>query len=81
LHCSENVPRLHEFAARFTTRFIELMSDVDEGVAAAALHLLAQLVQHGVLKHEVRQSSRAYGGWVVVSMLTSSSFFSCSGIG
>jgi hypothetical protein len=47
------VPRLHEFAARFTTRFIELMSDVDEGVAAAALHLLAQLVQHGVLKHEV----------------------------
>uniref|UniRef100_A0A383WKN0 SCD domain-containing protein n=1 Tax=Tetradesmus obliquus TaxID=3088 RepID=A0A383WKN0_TETOB len=49
---SENVPRLHEFAARFTTRFTELMSDIDEGVAAAALRLLAQLVQHGVLKHE-----------------------------
>lgn len=51
--CSENVARLQEFANRFTPRFTELMADVDVDVAAAALHLLAQLVQLKVLRHKV----------------------------
>lgn len=51
--CSENVARLQEFANRFTPRFTELMADVDIDVAAAALHLLAQLVKLKVLRHKV----------------------------
>lgn len=56
---SDNVPRLHDFTARFTPRFCELMHDVSEDVAAAGLRLLALLVEHGILKHKVR-GARAY---------------------
>jgi hypothetical protein len=51
--CSENVPRLQDFSARFSSRFAELMFDVDEVVAAASLRLQALLVRHKVLKHKV----------------------------
>jgi hypothetical protein len=54
LSCSDNVPRLQDFTLRFTPRFCELMHDVDAGVAAAGLRLLALLVEHGIVKHKVR---------------------------
>jgi hypothetical protein len=53
LCCSDNVPRLQEFTARFTARFCELMHDVSEEVAAAGLRLLAVLVQQNVVTHKV----------------------------
>jgi hypothetical protein len=53
LPCRDNVPRLQDFSQRFTSRFCELMHDVEEEVGAAGLHLLALLVEHGVVKHQV----------------------------
>eukprot|EP00879_Flechtneria_rotunda_P009665 GHRR01010112.1.p1 GENE.GHRR01010112.1~~GHRR01010112.1.p1 ORF type:complete len:1314 (+),score=643.17 GHRR01010112.1:935-4876(+) len=49
---SENVPRLHDFTLRFTSRFTELMYDIDDHVAAVGMRLLAQLVQHKALKRK-----------------------------
>lgn len=55
--CSDHVPRLHDFTLRFTPRFCELMHDVDVEVAAAGLRLLALLVEHGIIKHQVQRSN------------------------
>ncbi|KAI8472835.1 MAG: hypothetical protein J3K34DRAFT_457586 [Monoraphidium minutum] len=41
---SDNLPRLSEFTGRFRARFVELMGDVDDAVAAAGLRMLAVLV-------------------------------------
>jgi hypothetical protein len=55
LHASDNVSRMVDFSSRFRPRFLELMHDVDDGVAAAGLRLLALLVRQGVVQDAVRK--------------------------
>lgn len=58
----DNVAPLHEFTTRFTTRFCELMYDIDERVAVAGLQLLARLVSLSELSHgSVREVYRLLG--------------------
>jgi len=55
----ENRSAMHEFVARFKQRFLEMMDDVDDGVVALALDLLARLVELGELgPEEVTQAHR-----------------------
>ena len=69
LPCRDNVPRLQDFSQRFTSRFCELMHDVEEEVGAAGLHLLALLVEHGVVRHQVIRFVCVGGGGEVFAPL------------